>query len=209
MDRAVDAAAAQQRRVRGIDDRVDGERRDVDLNGGDSGCMASFALRSRQAVFATSSASRPLSRAGASVYSSAMASATPINTPARASRAPPAGKQAARPPDRRLRLDDILKLMVADGLVAAADAEELARSRTQRFEHPLELIADQKWKSLEPPHRLLTLDALVEWLAGKLGVPYLHIDPLKIDLAAVTGDDVERLRRALPDPAGGGRPRRR
>ena len=32
----------------------------------------------------------------------------------------------------------------------------------------------------------LTLDWLVEWLAGKLGVPYLHIDPLKIDLTAVT-----------------------
>ena len=34
--------------------------------------------------------------------------------------------------------------------------------------------------------RLLTLDWLVEWLAGKLGVPYLHVDPLKIDLTAVT-----------------------
>ena len=28
---------------------------------------------------------------------------------------------------------------------------------------------------------------LVEWLAGKLGIRYQHIDPLKIDLAAVTG----------------------
>jgi general secretion pathway protein E len=92
----------------------------------------------------------------------------------------------ARPPDRRLRLEDILKLMVADGLVTAADADRLARSRTQRFDHPLELIADQKWRSLLPPRPLLTLESLVEWLAGKLGIPYHHIDPLKIDLVACT-----------------------
>ena len=79
---------------------------------------------------------------------------------------------AAKPTDRRLRLDDILKLMVADGLVAAAEADELGRSRTARFEHPLEAVADRKWKSLLPPHKVLTLDWLVEWLAGKLGVPY-------------------------------------
>src|SRR5947207_11307997 len=124
-----------------------------------------------------------LSHAAASVYSSAMAS-NPVNTPS----APPgptaegAKSQTAKAPDRRLRLEDILKLMVADGLVSTAHAEKLARSRTQRFETPLELISDQKWHSLAPPRKVITLDALVEWLAGKLGVPYQHIDPLKIDL---------------------------
>jgi general secretion pathway protein E len=88
--------------------------------------------------------------------------------------------------DRRLRLDDILKLMVADGLVTRAAADELARSRTLRFDHPLEAIADRKWKSAQAPHKPMTLEWLVEWLAGKLDVPYLHIDPLKIDLGAVT-----------------------
>src|SRR6478735_4623765 len=90
------------------------------------------------------------------------------------------------PADRRLRLDDILKLMVADGLILPADGERIARSRTQRFEHPLELIAEQKLRSAKAPHKLLVLDALVEWLAGKLGIAYQHIDPLKIDLGAVT-----------------------
>ncbi len=102
---------------------------------------------------------------------------------------PPGGKTAgaaAKGQDRRLRLDDILKLMLADGLVPAPEAEVLARSRTHRFEHPLEAIADRNWKSLKPPHRQMTLEWLVEWLAGKLGIPYFHIDPLKIDLGAVT-----------------------
>ena len=85
-----------------------------------------------------------------------------------------------------MRLEDILKLMVADALVGAIEAERLARSRTQRFDHPLELIADQKWRSPAPPRALMTLEWLVEWLAGKLGVTYHHIDPLNIDLVAVT-----------------------
>ena len=105
-----------------------------------------------------------------------MASPNPINAPAATADVPIA--RPTRAPDRRLRLEDILKLMVADGLITAADADRLARSRTQRFDHPLELIADQKWRSLLPPRPQLTLEALVEWLATKLGVPYHHIDPL-------------------------------
>src|SRR5690349_13693447 len=97
---------------------------------------------------------------------------------------PPAARSAT--PDRRLRLDDILKLMVADGLMPAAEAEKMARARVHRFEHPLEFLADQHLKSAKPPHKPLILETLVEWLAGKLGVPYLHIDPLKIDVRAVS-----------------------
>ncbi len=112
--------------------------------------------------------------------------ATPITGSAPPASGAMTASQRAAAPDRRLRLDDILKLMVADGIVGGPDADKLARSRTVRFEHPLEAIADQKWKSLQPPHRTMTLEWLVEWLAGKLGLRYLHIDPLKIDLGAVT-----------------------
>ncbi len=100
--------------------------------------------------------------------------------------AAPSQPPGVRAQDRRLRLEDILKLMQADGLIGAADAERLARARSGRHDHPLEFIADQRWKALAPPHAALTLEWLVEWLAGKLGVTYLHIDPLKIDLTAVT-----------------------
>ena len=104
--------------------------------------------------------------------------------------APPAAA-AARPSttpggDRRLRLSDILKLLVNDGWVDAETADRLARSPIRGSDGPLELIAKQKWRSAPPPHKLLTLETLVEWLAGKLGIPYVHVDPLKIDLVAVT-----------------------
>ena len=76
--------------------------------------------------------------------------------------------------------------MVADGLIASSLAENLTRSPPKRNEHALEVVAAQNWHSATGPRKALTLDWLVEWLAGKLGVPYLHIDPLKIDLTAVT-----------------------
>jgi general secretion pathway protein E len=83
-------------------------------------------------------------------------------------------------------LSDILKLLVNDGWVDAETADRLARSPIRGSDGPLELIANQKWRSATPPHKLLTLETLVEWLAGKLGIPYVHVDPLKIDLVAVT-----------------------
>jgi general secretion pathway protein E len=89
-------------------------------------------------------------------------------------------------PKRTLRIEEILTLLVADGLVTSADADSLARAKVRRTEHPLETIAEKNWHTATGPRMPLTLDWLVEWLAGKLGVPYTHIDPLKIDLTAVT-----------------------
>ncbi|TAG77757.1 MAG: type II/IV secretion system protein, partial [Betaproteobacteria bacterium] len=37
----------------------------------------------------------------------------------------------------------------------------------------------------KPPARILTLEYLTEWLATRLDVPYMHIDPLKVDFSAV------------------------
>ncbi|HSO07115.1 MAG TPA: GspE/PulE family protein, partial [Pelomicrobium sp.] len=78
----------------------------------------------------------------------------------------------------------------ADGLVAREDVDRLlagGRVGVRSERHPLVVAAEQKWREREPPHRLLTLDRLTEWLADRVGLPYFHIDPLKIDLRAVTG----------------------
>jgi general secretion pathway protein E len=58
--------------------------------------------------------------------------------------------------------------------------------KANRIGDPLERIASQQWRSQKPPFQELTIDALVEWLASKLGIRYYHIDPLQIDMAAVT-----------------------
>jgi general secretion pathway protein E len=98
--------------------------------------------------------------------------------------------KAMQPPhaDRRLDLQQLLSDLVADKLVSAEAAEMLARDR--RFSksdvHPLQVIADQKWKDPRQPKKTLHLEALTQWLAEKVNLPYLHIDPFKIDFAAVT-----------------------
>ncbi len=93
-----------------------------------------------------------------------------------------------RQADRRLDLQQILTDLVADKLVAQAAADQLLKDR--RFSHadahPLVVVADQKWKDPRQPKKLLHLEALTQWLAEKTGLPYLHIDPFKIDFATVT-----------------------
>ena len=95
---------------------------------------------------------------------------------------------AAPVPDHRLTLSEALDALVEDGMVARADADQLiADRRMHRGEHhPLVVIADRKWKSQQPPHKLMGLEWLTEWLAGKVGMSYYHIDPLKINFSAVT-----------------------
>ncbi len=90
--------------------------------------------------------------------------------------------------DRKLSLAEVLNDLVEDGMVGRAEADKLiADRRMQRADHhPLAVIADQKWKSLRPPNKLLHLELLTEWLAAKTGLEYYHIDPLKINFAAVT-----------------------
>jgi general secretion pathway protein E len=90
--------------------------------------------------------------------------------------------------EHKLTLPELLGLLVADGLISQTIADAmLTERRGQRLNaHPLTIIAGQNWKSLLPPHKVLNEDLLTEWLAGRVGLEYFHIDPLKIDFSAVT-----------------------
>ena len=93
------------------------------------------------------------------------------------------------PAEHKLTLEELLAWLQADQLVAADVAQKLLALRRNfraGSSHPLTLIADQKWQDPRNPKKLLTLDVLSEWLAARVGLPYLHIDPFKIDFAAVT-----------------------
>ena len=85
----------------------------------------------------------------------------------------------------RLTLSEVLDWLIADKLVEAEPAEKLRKERRyyRGTMHPLAIVADQKWKK---GNSVLSLDALAEWLAKRVGLEYLHIDPLKIDFAGVT-----------------------
>ncbi len=87
-----------------------------------------------------------------------------------------------------LRLQDVLAHLRQDAMVGSSEAQALLSGTTTRDnEHPLETIARQNWKSATRPEQPLTLEYLTEWLAGCCGLPYFRIDPLKLDLQAVTG----------------------
>ncbi|HZS68540.1 MAG TPA: GspE/PulE family protein [Burkholderiales bacterium] len=90
--------------------------------------------------------------------------------------------------EQRLVLAELLDWLVADKLVAAPAAEELKKERRyyRGSLHPLVIIADQKWRNAAANGKPLSLEALAEWLAKRVGMEYLHIDPLKIDFTAVT-----------------------
>jgi len=79
-----------------------------------------------------------------------------------------------------------LRELAADALVDAELTDALrTNAKFRSYDHPLTLIAEQKWRSNKPPKRVLTLEALSEWFAGRINVPYLHIDPLRVDFTAV------------------------
>jgi general secretion pathway protein E len=91
--------------------------------------------------------------------------------------------------DRKLQLREVLDWLVEDGLAAPdAAAKLLQDSRFARGggRHPVVVIADARWRSLKAPQPVLTPEVLTEWLAARVRMPFYHIDPLKIDLQAVT-----------------------
>ncbi len=90
--------------------------------------------------------------------------------------------------EHRLTLPEVVDGLVADGLIPKGVGEAFKKERRyfKGDTHPLVVIADQKWKTLAEPHKALTLEYLTEWLAKRVRLDYLHIDPLKINFQAVT-----------------------
>ncbi|WPL15650.1 Type II traffic warden ATPase [Thiorhodovibrio winogradskyi] len=90
--------------------------------------------------------------------------------------------------NRVLTLRGVLDDLVAAGLVARAPADELLRrapTEDARQPHVLETIAKAELVSARPPHRVLGIEDLTAWLAERCGLPYLRIDPLKVDVASI------------------------
>ncbi|HYQ37451.1 MAG TPA: GspE/PulE family protein [Pseudomonas sp.] len=91
--------------------------------------------------------------------------------------------------DRWLDLNDLLRELINQGRIDQAVAEQclaIRRSALHNQQHPLEFLAAQQLDDLAHPGRKLDLESLTQWLAQFAGQPYLRIDPLKIDVAALT-----------------------
>ena len=100
----------------------------------------------------------------------------------------------------------LLQWLREDGLVSAAAVADT----TQRFgasdsrQHPLVRLASAGL--VDAKHGIdLDAEALTEWLANRAGLPYLRIDPLKVDVgrvAEVMSITYAERRRALPVQVG-------
>ncbi len=90
----------------------------------------------------------------------------------------------------RLELDEVLASLVVDGYLTGEDAKRVrmsSRSGKSAIElHPLVLVANSKLENRREAGRPLSLETLMEWLAGKADLPYLKIDPMKVNVAQVT-----------------------
>ncbi|MEF7613990.1 ATPase, T2SS/T4P/T4SS family [Aquincola sp. MAHUQ-54] len=116
--------------------------------------------------------------------------------------APGRGASPAAPPARRLEWRQLLQWLHAAGWITADDAERVARrfGAGDSRQHPLVRLGAAGLVRQGTGAELDT-EALTEWLAGYLGLPYMRIDPLKVDVGRVA--DVMSIhyaesRRALP-----------
>jgi general secretion pathway protein E len=103
---------------------------------------------------------------------------------------PEPAKPAPNPsPAHKLELAEVVRWLMADKLLPAEAAAAIGRDPDKRRKvevHPLVVIAERGLKDPRRPNRPLGLESLTEWLAARTGLPYEHIDPLHIDVAAVT-----------------------
>jgi general secretion pathway protein E len=96
-----------------------------------------------------------------------------------------ASKPAA-PPRGRVMLDYVVRELVADNLMEKAVADRVLSVRSRGTQmHPLVLVAEMNLRAADGSRDLLDLERLTHWLADKSGLPYQHIDPLRVDFARV------------------------
>jgi len=91
--------------------------------------------------------------------------------------------------DTTTSLRGLLEQLQNDGRLSQAEANVLAgssRSKEESALHPLAYIANQRLEDIANPGGVLNAEALTHWQATKAGLPYFHIDSLKINAAAVT-----------------------
>jgi general secretion pathway protein E len=117
---------------------------------------------------------------------------------------PTAPKPAASPAATPHRLDwrELIEWLRGDGVISAEEAQRTQRRFTaaDSAQHPLLRLGNAGLvhaASAKP----LDVEALTEWLAKRLDLPYLRIDPLKVDVgrvAEVMSINYAEARRALP-----------
>jgi general secretion pathway protein E len=89
------------------------------------------------------------------------------------------------PVEARLTLAGLVEDLYADGRLAEADHQRLRKMMIGAV-HPLVFLAEQKLADPARPGEILDMDKLLAWLSGRTGQAVYEIDPLKINVSAVS-----------------------
>ncbi len=88
--------------------------------------------------------------------------------------------------EEKLSLEQVLFWLQVDGIISDADYQKCKPYTHNKKKHPLKIVVDCEVCDQTRMGKLLSLEELTQWLASKVDLPYYYIDPLKIDVAAVT-----------------------
>ncbi len=92
------------------------------------------------------------------------------------------GEQVA---EHRLSLSTLARALLRDGRLSQDDFARVSHSAALKV-HPLVFLADLALPDAANPGRLLNMDELLVWLGQRSGQAVYRIDPLKINVAAIT-----------------------
>ncbi|MBP6223564.1 MAG: Flp pilus assembly complex ATPase component TadA [Rhizobacter sp.] len=98
-----------------------------------------------------------------------------------------ADRPSERPPAGKLDWRKLLDWLREDGLIEREDADRTIKrfGSAQSAQHPLVRLGAAGLVRKGHGGKTLDLEALTEWLAARCGLPYLRIDPLKVDVGRV------------------------
>ena len=80
----------------------------------------------------------------------------------------------------------LVQWLQADGVISAEEAQRITArcAQAESAQHPLLRLASVSVRRASDA-KALDIEALTQWLAGRAGMDYLRIDPLKVDVSKV------------------------
>jgi general secretion pathway protein E len=91
--------------------------------------------------------------------------------------------------ERLLDLPTLLDDFVQEGFISQRQAEDVLiapRTKKELTQHPMEIIAAREYENRHSPGHLFDLEVMTDWMAEKARQPAIRVDPLKINVKAVT-----------------------
>lgn len=91
--------------------------------------------------------------------------------------------------EQKLDAINLLELLEAEGFIASDRVSlmrNIIRPEDQLKQSAISLLAEKKLPRADVDGAILTMEFLTDWLAKKTNLPNYYIDPLKVDVTAVT-----------------------